>query len=80
MCNLVCGSDLHAYLTPTAWYASSKPDPLTGEVAPVTLGHEYVAGHAVPSTFSHYHIGSLVLSLIWAKELTSRNGKLDRMS
>ncbi|KNZ79279.1 (R,R)-butanediol dehydrogenase [Termitomyces sp. J132] len=37
----VCGSDLHAYLSPIPIYANSVPNELTGETAPVTLGHEF---------------------------------------
>ncbi|KAJ3566980.1 hypothetical protein NP233_g6658 [Leucocoprinus birnbaumii] len=37
----VCGSDLHAYLAPVPIYASKTPDYVTGETAPVTLGHEF---------------------------------------
>jgi hypothetical protein len=62
MFNLVCGSDLHAYLTPTGWYANSEPHPLTGEVAPVTLGHEYAAGH--PSFLSSHTIRIDLLVLL----------------
>ncbi|KAF8064978.1 alcohol dehydrogenase GroES domain protein [Lyophyllum atratum] len=39
--NGICGSDLHAYLGPVPKYASSVPDEVTGESAPVTLGHEF---------------------------------------
>ncbi|KAG5352462.1 hypothetical protein C0989_002172 [Termitomyces sp. Mn162] len=39
--NGICGSDLHAYLSPIPIYANSVPNELTGETAPVTLGHEF---------------------------------------
>ncbi|KAG6833285.1 hypothetical protein H0H87_009460, partial [Tephrocybe sp. NHM501043] len=39
--NGICGSDLHAYLTPVVKYANSVPNEVTGETAPVTLGHEF---------------------------------------
>ncbi|KAG6820501.1 hypothetical protein H0H93_016308 [Arthromyces matolae] len=38
----VCGSDLHAYLSRIPIYADSTPNEVTGEAAPVTLGHEFV--------------------------------------
>ncbi|KAG6852878.1 hypothetical protein C0991_008391 [Blastosporella zonata] len=37
----VCGSDLHAYLSPIPKYANSVPNELTGETVPITLGHEF---------------------------------------
>lgn len=40
---LVCGSDVHAFLTKVPKYPQgTTPDPLTGESLPVTLGHEFV--------------------------------------
>ncbi|PFH51146.1 hypothetical protein AMATHDRAFT_75122 [Amanita thiersii Skay4041] len=37
-----CGSDLHAYLATTPkWPTIDKPDPITGETLPTTLGHEF---------------------------------------
>ncbi|KAI1847485.1 hypothetical protein JX265_013943 [Neoarthrinium moseri] len=37
----ICGSDLHAYLSPTAIPFKDTPHPITGETWPVTLGHEF---------------------------------------
>lgn len=37
----ICGSDLHEYLAGPIFVPVGKPHPLTGEVAPVVLGHEY---------------------------------------
>ena len=36
----ICGSDLHEYLAGPIGIPTSDPHPLTGKVAPVTLGHE----------------------------------------
>jgi len=39
--NGICGTDLHAYLVPAAFFPTDTiPNPLTGETLPVTLGHE----------------------------------------
>lgn len=37
----ICGSDLHEYLAGPIFIPVGKPHPLTGEVAPVILGHEF---------------------------------------
>lgn len=37
----ICGSDLHEYLSGPITIPVEKPDPLTGEIAPITLGHEF---------------------------------------
>ncbi|KAK7974313.1 hypothetical protein PG989_016161 [Apiospora arundinis] len=37
----ICGSDLHAYLSEKAIPLRDTPHPLTGEVWPITLGHEF---------------------------------------
>nr|WP_318539637.1 2,3-butanediol dehydrogenase [Terribacillus saccharophilus] len=37
----ICGSDLHEYLGGPIFIPVDKPHPLTGEVAPVTMGHEF---------------------------------------
>ncbi|KAF8646623.1 hypothetical protein AX16_007124 [Volvariella volvacea WC 439] len=41
----ICGSDLHAYIKPSPpyphWQGHNDPHPVTGESAPVTLGHEF---------------------------------------
>jgi len=43
----ICGSDLHEYLTgPETIPAVGKPHPITGEVVPIVLGHEF-AGRVV---------------------------------
>jgi len=36
----ICGSDLHEYLTGPIAIPTTKPHPITGEVAPVIIGHE----------------------------------------
>jgi len=43
----ICGSDLHEYLTgPETIPAAGNPHPITGEVVPIVLGHEF-AGRVV---------------------------------
>lgn len=37
----ICGSDLHEYLGGPIFIPVDDPHPLTGEVAPVTMGHEF---------------------------------------
>ncbi len=37
----ICGSDLHEYLGGPIFIPVDNPHPLTGEVAPVTMGHEF---------------------------------------
>ncbi|SDC30548.1 (R,R)-butanediol dehydrogenase / meso-butanediol dehydrogenase / diacetyl reductase [Terribacillus halophilus] len=37
----ICGSDLHEYLGGPIFIPVGEPHPLTGEVAPVTMGHEF---------------------------------------
>ena len=37
----ICGSDLHEYLNGPNTIPVGKPHPLTGEMAPVTMGHEF---------------------------------------
>ncbi|HEO8422427.1 2,3-butanediol dehydrogenase [Niallia sp. FSL W8-0635] len=37
----ICGSDLHEYLGGPIFIPVDQPHPLTNEVAPVTLGHEF---------------------------------------
>ena len=37
----ICGTDLHEYLGGPIFIPAGQPHPLTGEQAPVTLGHEF---------------------------------------
>ncbi|AOT70864.1 2,3-butanediol dehydrogenase [Geosporobacter ferrireducens] len=37
----ICGSDLHEYLVGPIFIPTTEPHPLTGDVAPVILGHEF---------------------------------------
>lgn len=37
----ICGSDLHEYLMGPIFIPVDKPHPITGEVAPVIMGHEF---------------------------------------
>ncbi|WP_027350629.1 2,3-butanediol dehydrogenase [Halotalea alkalilenta] len=53
----ICGTDLHEYLAGPIFIPVDEPHPITGEKAPITLGHEFcgeivevgegVTGHAV---------------------------------
>ena len=37
----ICGSDLHEYLAGPIFIPVDKPHPITGDVAPVIMGHEF---------------------------------------
>ncbi|MDY0407949.1 2,3-butanediol dehydrogenase [Virgibacillus soli] len=37
----ICGSDLHEYQEGPVFIPIDKKDPLTGEIAPITMGHEF---------------------------------------
>lgn len=37
----ICGSDLHEYVAGPIFVPTEEPHPLTGETAPVTMGHEF---------------------------------------
>ncbi|SNS18157.1 (R,R)-butanediol dehydrogenase / meso-butanediol dehydrogenase / diacetyl reductase [Anaerovirgula multivorans] len=37
----ICGSDLHEYLAGPIFIPTAEPHPLTGDVAPIILGHEF---------------------------------------
>lgn len=37
----ICGSDLHEYVAGPIFVPTENPHPLTGETAPVTMGHEF---------------------------------------
>lgn len=37
----ICGTDLHEYLEGPIFISTDKPDPILGQTAPVTLGHEF---------------------------------------
>ena len=37
----ICGTDLHEYLEGPVFISTEQPDPLLGQTAPVTLGHEF---------------------------------------
>ena len=54
----ICGSDLHEYLGGPIFIPVDEPHPLTGEKAPVTLGHEF-SGEVVEvgEGVSNYKIG-----------------------
>ena len=51
----ICGSDLHEYLAGPIFIPVGQPHPLTGEMAPVILGHEF-SGEVV-------EVGSEVVNL-----------------
>jgi len=58
----ICGSDLHEYLGGPIFIPVGEPHPLTNEVAPVTLGHEF-SGEVVEvgEGVSNYKIGDRVV-------------------
>lgn len=37
----ICGSDLHEYVAGPIFVPTEEPHPITGETAPVTMGHEF---------------------------------------
>ena len=37
----ICGSDLHEYIAGSIFVPTTDPHPLTGETAPITMGHEF---------------------------------------
>ena len=58
----ICGSDLHEYLGGPIFIPVGEPHPLTGEVAPVTMGHEF-SGEVVEvgPEVKDYQIGDRVV-------------------
>lgn len=58
----ICGSDLHEYLGGPIFIPVGEPHPLTNEVAPVTLGHEF-SGEVVEvgEGVTNYKIGDRVV-------------------
>lgn len=58
----ICGSDLHEYLGGPIFIPVDQPHPLTNEVAPVTLGHEF-SGEIVEigEGVSDYQVGDRVV-------------------
>lgn len=58
----ICGSDLHEYEAGPVFVPMDQPDAITGEVAPLTMGHEF-AGivEAVGSAVTKYQIGDRVV-------------------
>ena len=58
----ICGSDLHEYHQGPVFIPVEKSDPLTGEIAPITLGHEF-AGiiEEVGSEVTNYKVGDRVV-------------------
>lgn len=58
----ICGSDLHEYLGGPIFIPVDEPHPLTGEVAPVTMGHEF-SGEVVEvgPEVKDYQIGDRVV-------------------
>ncbi|OON96451.1 MAG: butanediol dehydrogenase [Candidatus Epulonipiscioides saccharophilum] len=57
----ICGSDLHEYVAGPINVPATKPHPITGEVAPITLGHEYSGIIAeVGSNITHLKVGDKV--------------------
>ena len=58
----ICGSDLHEYLGGPIFIPVDQPHPLTNEVAPVTLGHEF-SGEVVEigEGVTDYQVGDRVV-------------------
>ncbi|MEK4971833.1 2,3-butanediol dehydrogenase [Niallia sp. FSL R7-0648] len=58
----ICGSDLHEYLGGPIFIPVDQPHPLTNEVAPVTLGHEF-SGEVVEigAGVTDYQVGDRVV-------------------
>lgn len=58
----ICGSDLHEYLGGPIFIPVDNPHPLTGEVAPVTMGHEF-SGEVVEvgPEVKEYQVGDRVV-------------------
>ncbi|HWJ78067.1 MAG TPA: 2,3-butanediol dehydrogenase [Niallia sp.] len=58
----ICGSDLHEYLGGPIFIPVGTPHPLTNEVAPVTLGHEF-SGEVVEigEGVKNYQVGDRVV-------------------
>lgn len=67
----ICGSDIHEYRGGPISIPTSDPHPLTGSVAPVTMGHEY-AGEVVEvgPAVAGIHVGQRVAgnAAIWCQE------------
>lgn len=38
----ICGSDLHEYAAGPIFVPEGDPHPVSGEVAPITMGHEFI--------------------------------------
>lgn len=58
----ICGSDLHEYLGGPIFIPVGKPHPLTNEMAPVTMGHEF-SGEVVEvgEGVKNYSVGDRVV-------------------
>lgn len=67
----ICGSDIHEFRGGPISIPTSDPHPLTGRVAPVTMGHEY-AGEVVEvgPAVRGIHVGQRVAgnAAIWCEE------------
>ncbi|OCK77958.1 threonine dehydrogenase [Lepidopterella palustris CBS 459.81] len=57
----ICGSDLHEYIMGPAAIPSKRPHPLTGEVLPITLGHEFCGRVVSAPADSHLKPGQAVM-------------------
>lgn len=58
----ICGTDLHDYTSGPHSIPVDKPDPLTGAVAPVTMGHEFCGiVHEIGKDVTGWKVGDRVV-------------------
>ncbi|GAA3719646.1 MULTISPECIES: 2,3-butanediol dehydrogenase [Bacillales] len=58
----ICGSDLHEYEEGPVFVPNEKEDPLTGEIAPLTMGHEFAGViEEVGPKVTKYKVGDRVV-------------------